>query len=75
MLLRLVIIGLVLFVIINYWMINRKKDIPASRENKTREPMVACAHCGVYVAQHSAYTHQEQHFCCLEHLEKHQHIS
>jgi len=52
----------------------RRRPPPAKTQRRGRfaqsEPMVACAHCGVYLPQSDALALHGQTWCCREHAQQ-----
>jgi len=51
----------------------RKPAKGRARSAKAAEPMVACAHCGVYLPRSDALQGYGQTWCCREHADQHPH--
>jgi len=51
----------------------RKSAKKRASSAKTAEPMVACAHCGVYLPKSDALVLHDRTWCCREHAEQHPH--
>jgi len=48
-----------------------KKTQKRTHSAKAVEPMVACAHCGVYLPRSDALVLHDQTWCCREHADQH----
>lgn len=48
-------------------------DAPASAVENAPQSMVACAHCGVYLAQSQALKQNGRNYCSAEHVQADQH--
>ena len=71
-LLRIIIIGLVIWLV--YRLIKNWLDKPAPKKRPAKEigNMVRCAHCGLHVPKIESIKSAGVHYCCQEHREKDQ---
>ena len=71
MLLRIILILVAIWLLVRFVRkivagIGTTKDSPKI----SNQPMVACAHCGIFVPKEQALTNdQNRYFCCKEHLQ------
>jgi uncharacterized protein len=68
-LIRLVVIGLIIWLL--YRMFQRMLNKPETTQNESQERpsrrMVKCAHCGIHIPQDEALEQDEHYYCSPEH--------
>ena len=66
-LIRFLIAALVIWLIarLAWRLLSKPKSTPAKKEVQN---MVRCAQCGLHLPEQEAFAHEEQYYCCKQHL-------
>ncbi|MDO9320065.1 MAG: PP0621 family protein [Pseudomonas sp.] len=70
MLLRLLLTLALIGALTWLWRNRRRQAPPAKPTEPSGEPMLRCAHCGLYIPQHLALTSGASSYCSQAHLQK-----
>ncbi len=69
---KLLIFGLLIWILVS--LLKKRLVRPAfERRQKSKQTrIVPCQYCGIHIPEPEATLHDDQHFCCQDHLEAYQ---